>query len=317
MERENEREKNKNEEGTKRKESGCLMEKQEYREYLEKVRRASPNTILAYLGDLEEFDAFLRQNGGGTADKAGNTDVVSYLLHLREKGKSAATINRKLASIRVYYRFLSEIGRIDEDPSAGVRSLRAEKKEIEYLTIEEVDRLLGIPDDSVKGKRDRAILEVLYATGIRVSELASVRIQDVNLRMGFISCLGPHSKARIIPLGRPARAALEEYLYDIRKLLVRGNQEEEALFVNYHGGQLTRQGIWKIIREYAEKAQIGIRITPQTLRNSFAVHMVQNGADLKSLQELLGHEDISATQIYLTVTKNRIKEVYDRTHPRA
>ena len=279
------------------------MEKQEYREYLEKVRKASPNTILAYLGDLEEFDAFSRETGAGsTADRAGNTDVVSYLLHLRKWQSPRATTTETLP-IRVYYRFLSEIGRIDEDPSAGVRSLRAEKKEIEYLTIEEVDRLLGLPDDSVKGKRDRAILEVLYATGIRVSELASVRIQDVNLRMGFISCTGPHSKARIIPLGRPARAALEEYLYDIRKQLVRDKQGEEALFVNYHGGQLTRQGIWKIIREYAEKAQLGIRITPQTLRNSFAVHMVQNGADLKSLQELLGHEDISATQIYLSVTK--------------
>ena len=217
----------------------------------------------------------------------------------------------------MFYKYLLEQKIISENPVSGIKSLKIEKKGIEYLTIEEIDRLLSLPDDSVKGKRDKAILEVLYATGIRVSELVEVKLSDVNIRMGFISCMGIHSKARVIPLGRPARAALEEYIYDIRKVLVRGNTEEKALFVNYHGQQLTRQGLWKIIREYAKKANIENRITPQTLRNSFAVHMVQNGADLKSLQELLGHEDISAMQIYLSETKNRIKDVYDKTHPRA
>ncbi len=293
------------------------MYKEEYKQYLIQVKKTSENTLAAYMSDLAEFDAFLQKSGVSPLTEARNTEMVSYLLQMRRDGKSAATINRKIASIRMFYKYLLEQKIISENPVSGIKSLKIEKKGIEYLTIEEIDRLLSLPDDSVKGKRDKAILEVLYATGIRVSELVEVKLSDVNIRMGFISCMGIHSKARVIPLGRPARAALEEYIYDIRKVLVRGNTEEKALFVNYHGQQLTRQGLWKIIREYAKKANIENRITPQTLRNSFAVHMVQNGADLKSLQELLGHEDISAMQIYLSETKNRIKDVYDKTHPRA
>ena len=293
------------------------MYMEEYKDYLINVKKISQNTLAAYIGDIEEFSAFLKEKGVISPADAKNTEVVSYLLKLREDGKSAATVNRKLASVRMFYKYLTEKKVISDNPAASIKSVKIEKKGIEYLTIEEVDRLLSLPDDSLKGKRDKAILEVLYATGIRVSELVDVKLYDVNIRMGFISCTGERSKARIIPLGRPARAALEEYIYDVRKAFVRGNKKEETLFVNYHGGKLTRQGLWKIIKDYAQKADIGSKITPQTLRNSFAVHMVQNGADLKSLQELLGHEDISATQIYLSVTKNRIKDVYDRTHPRA
>jgi integrase/recombinase XerD len=142
-------------------------------------------------------------------------------------------------------------------------------------------------------------------------------VKDVNLRIGFLTCPGESGKARIIPIGRPARAALEEYIYNSRDMIVKENKEEQALFVNYYGKRMTRQGLWKIMKEYADKAGLSQKLTPHILRNSFAVHMVQNGADLKSLQELLGHEDISATQIYLSVTKNRIKDVYDKTHPRA
>ena len=291
---------------------------EEYAAYLKTEKKTSANTVEAYKGDICEFSAFLQEKTGVPVSAAKNTDLVSYVLSLKENGKSAATINRKVASIRAFYRYLIAKGIITVNPADGIKSVKVERKEIEYLTLAEVDKLLSTPDDSEKGKRDKAILEVLYATGIRVSELVDVRIEDVNLRMGFISCTGPHSKARIIPLGRPARAALEEYIYDVRPMLIKNKaSEESALFVNYHGEKLTRQGLWKIIREYAKKADIESKITPQTLRNSFAVHMVQNGADLKSLQELLGHEDISATQIYLSVTKNRIKDVYDRTHPRA
>lgn len=291
---------------------------EEYAAYLKTEKKTSANTVEAYKGDICEFSAFLQEKTGVPVSAAKNTDLVSYVLSLKENGKSAATINRKVASIRAFYRYLIAKGIITVNPADGIKSVKVERKEIEYLTLAEVDKLLSTPDDSEKGKRDKAILEVLYATGIRVSELVDVRIEDVNLRMGFISCTGPHSKARIIPLGRPARAALEEYIYDVRPMLIKSKvSEESALFVNYHGEKLTRQGLWKIIREYAKKADIESKITPQTLRNSFAVHMVQNGADLKSLQELLGHEDISATQIYLSVTKNRIKDVYDRTHPRA
>lgn len=291
---------------------------EEYAAYLKTEKKTSANTVDAYKGDICEFSAFLQEKTGVPVFAAKNTDLVSYVLSLKEQGKSAATINRKVASLRAFYRYLIAKGIITVNPADGIKSVKVERKEIEYLTLAEVDKLLSTPDDSEKGKRDKAILEVLYATGIRVSELVDVRCEDVNLRMGFISCMGPHSKARIIPLGRPARAALEEYIYDVRPMLIKDKaSEESALFVNYHGEKLTRQGLWKIIREYAAKAEIESKITPQTLRNSFAVHMVQNGADLKSLQELLGHEDISATQIYLSVTKNRIKDVYDRTHPRA
>lgn len=289
----------------------------EYRDYLINTKKTSKNTLAAYTGDIEEFSAFLAGKGVDSLAAAKNTEIVAYLLQMKEEGKSAATVNRKLASLRMFYKYMLEQKLIAENPVAGIKSMKIEKKGIEYLTIEEVDRLLSLPDDSVKGRRDKAILEVLYATGIRVSELVDVKVSDVNIRMGFISCMGQRSKARIIPLGRPARAALEEYIYDVRKALVRSNTDDGTLFVNYHGEKLTRQGLWKIIKDYAKKADIENKITPQTLRNSFAVHMVQNGADLKSLQELLGHEDISATQIYLSVTKNRIKDVYDKTHPRA
>ena len=204
-----------------------------------------------------------------------------------------------------------------DNPTTAIRSPRIDRKNLEYLTIEEVDRLLSVPDDSIKGIRDRAILELLYATGIRVSELIDADVSDINLRMGFITCAGEKSKPRIVPLGRPARAALENYIYDGRSALIKGNKDETALFVNYYGKRITRQGLWKLLKEYGVKAGLDHKLTPNIIRNSFAVHMLQNGADLKSLQELMGHEDISATQVYLSVTKNRIKDVYDKSHPRA
>ena len=254
-------------------------------------------------------------------ENATNTEVVGYLLDLKNTGKSAATVNRKVASLRAFYRFMLEKGYVKENPTLRIKSPKIERKELEYLTVEEMDKLLSLPDGSLRGVRDRAILEVLYATGIRVSEITEANLEDINLRMGFVTCKGEHGKARIVPMGRPAKAALEEYVYDARPKLLRKDQEkgkeERALFVNYAGDRITRQGLWKIIKEYAKKAGIESNITPQTLRNSFAVHMIQNGADIKSLQELLGHEDPSATQVFLSVTKSRIKDVYDNTHPRA
>ena len=239
-------------------------------------------------------------------------------MKLKNEGKSAATVNRKIASLRAFYGFMLQENHVTVNPTANIKSPRIERKSIEYLTIEEVETLLSTPDKSLKGLRDKAILELLYATGIRVSEVAAMNLDEVNLRMGFVTCTGEHGKARIIPMGRPSRAAVEEYIYDVRaKLLKDENSPEKALFVNYTGGRFTRQGLWKLLKEYAALAGLENKLTPQTLRNSFAVHMIQNGADLKSLQELMGHEDITATQIYLSVSKNRIKEVYDRAHPRA
>jgi integrase/recombinase XerD len=278
----------------------------------------SQNTVSAYIRDVDEFSKFLTERTGSNLKDASNTDIVAFLFKLKSGGKSAATLNRKTASIRAFYNYLLEYSFITANPTTNIKSPKITRKEPEYLTIEEVDKLITLPDNSIKGVRDKAIMEILYATGIRVSEIIEADVDDVNLRMGFITCTGEFGKARIVPMGRPARAAMEEYIFESRpKLLKNDSEENRALFVNYIGERITRQGLWKLLKEYARQAGISNKITPQTLRNSFAVHMIQNGADLKSLQDLLGHEDISATQIYLSVTKNRIKDVYDRTHPRA
>ena len=286
--------------------------------YLSKEKKMAQNSLDAYKRDVQEFADMIRDRQGLSLSDASNTEVVAYLLKLKNEGKSAATVNRKIASLRAFYGFMVHENRVSANPTANIKSPRIERKSIEYLTIEEVETLLSAPDKSIKGLRDKAILELLYATGIRVSEIVEMNLDEVNLRMGFVTCTGEHGKARIIPMGRPSRAAVEEYIYDVRaKLLKDENSTENALFVNYNGGRFTRQGLWKLLKEYASISGMDNKLTPQTLRNSFAVHMIQNGADLKSLQELMGHEDITATQIYLSVSKNRIKEVYDRAHPRA
>lgn len=286
--------------------------------YLSSEKKMARNSLEAYKRDVMEFAEMIREKQNLSLNEASNTEVVAYLLKLKNDGKSAATVNRKVASLRAFYNYLTGRKIISDNPTVNIKSPKIERKSIEYLTIEEVDNLLSQPDQSIKGLRDRALLELLYATGIRVSEIVEMNVDEVNLRMGFVTCTGEHGKARIIPMGRPSRAAVEEYIYEIRpKFLRDANSDEKALFVNYAGKRLTRQGLWKLLKEYAKLAGIENKLTPQTLRNSFAVHMIQNGADLKSLQELMGHEDISATQIYLSVTKNRIKEVYDKSHPRA
>lgn len=292
------------------------MHIKEYLGYLEKEKKMTKNTLEAYKRDMLHFVQFVEARGINSVKDIGNTEIVGYVMALKNNGRSVATINRKLASLRSFFGYHLAQGRIASDPTKGVKTPKAEKKDIVYLSIEEMDKVLSLPDDSLKGKRDKAILEMMYATGVRVSELTGIKVQDINLRIGFLSCYAPGSKARVIPLGRPARVALEEYIYDARPE-IKKDKETEILFLNYKGGKLTRQGLWKLIKQYAETAGIATEITPQIFRNSFAVHMIQNGADLKSLQELLGHEDIAATQAYLSVTKSKIKEVYDNAHPRA
>ncbi len=285
--------------------------------YLKNEKKMSENSLAAYKRDVLDFEKYCSKAGKDNILDVTNADVVSYLLALKEEGKSAATVNRKLSSIRSLYKYFNEKGMVNTNPTANIKSPRVERKEISYLTVEEVNKLLSAPDNTLKGKRDRAIFELLYATGIRVNELVAANIEDVNLRIGFFACPGEYGRARIVPLGRPAREAIENYLEDARDMFVKNNRKEQALFVNYYGKRMTRQGFWKLLKTYGKKVGIEDKITPHILRNSFAVHMIQNGADLKSLQELLGHEDIAATQIYLSATKNRIKDVYDKTHPRA
>lgn len=289
----------------------------EFTDYLKSEKHMSENSFSAYQRDVRDFLSFLGTKGVGSPWEAENTEMVSYLLALKNEGRSGATVNRKVASIRAFYNYLISTGLASVNPTTNIKSPKIQRRKIEYLSIEEVERLLAIPDQSVKGVRDKAMLELLYAAGTRVSEAAAANVDDINLRIGFITCDGEHGKARIIPLGRPARSALEDYIYDGRAKLLREKEDHGALFLNYYGERLTRQGVWKVMKDYGRQAGLDHQLSPQILRNSFAVHMIQNGADLKSLQELLGHEDISATQIYLSVTKNRIKEVYDNTHPRA
>lgn len=288
----------------------------DFEKFLVKEKHASDNTVNAYLKDLEHFEEFVMSREIERITDVSNSDIVAYLMELKKQGRSKSTVNRRLTSIRTFYKFLLREGKVRENPAEDIKSPRIEKKDIEFLSIDEVNKLMTLPDESIKGIRDRAILELMYATGIRASELIDMKLDDLNMRMGFVKCTGEHSKARIIPIGRPARHALEDYVYDARPVLLKNNTNEK-LFVNYAGESMTRQGLWKILKEYGEEAKLKIRLTPQVLRNSFAVHMLQNGADIKSIQELMGHEDIAATQAYLAVTKNRIKDVYDRAHPRA
>ena len=285
--------------------------------YLTGEKKAAPNTAQAYARDIRHFAQFLSQRGVCELSQASNADVVAFLMALKAQDRSKSTVNRKLASIRTYYNFMQKKTGLAYNPTENIKSPKIEKKKIEFLSVKEVEALLGLPDQTQKGLRDRAILELLYATGIRASELLEMSCDDINLRMGFLTCSAEHGRARIIPIGRPAREAAELYLQQSRPLLIRNHPQEKHFFVNFHGQPVTRQGLWKILKEYGEAAGLDINLTPLVLRNSFAVHMLQNGADVKSLQELMGHEDISATQVYLAFTKNRIKDVYDRAHPRA
>lgn len=287
----------------------------------------SDNSLAAYIADISEFAALAQKRGIQELSQAGEAEVVSYVMSLKQENKAASTIKRKLASLRNFYSYLVKNGTIKENPISGIKSPKTVRKEIEYLQLDELEGVFKLPFTGVKGIRDKAMIELLYATGIRVREFVELRLCDVNLKLGFITCTGEFGKARIIPMGTYCKKAIDDYLNEARpKLISKGTDDEnteesaasqEALFLNRMGKQMTRQGIWKILKEYSNAAGLGDKLTPQTLRNSFAAHMIQNGADLKSLQELMGHEDATATQIYLSLTKNRIKDVYDRTHPRA
>ena len=283
--------------------------------YMEKEKGSSKSTLSAYVADIWDFTDFLNGRGKEPEDAA-NADVAAYVMSLTDAGKSHATINRRLASLRAFYNYLVTIRAVNINPTTGIKSAKVARKELEYLSVEEVEQLLDIKDDTAAGKRDRAMLELMYATGIRASEACSANVSDIDLRIGFIS-VKSGGKPRMVPIGRPARAALKDYLQNARPELLKKKQDTGALFLSYIGERLTRQGVWKILKQRGDEAGLTDRLSPQILRNSFAAHMVQNGADIKSLQDILGHEDITATRIYLSLTKNRIIDVYDKAFPRA
>ncbi len=295
---------------------GKLVE--EFIHYLTVEKGLANNTLDSYKRDLTAFYQFIKKNYANTPIiQTNRTHIMAYLINLKNNGRATTTISRNLASIRSFYQFLLRDRHILKDPSQNLESPKIDKRLPKVLTINQIDDLLQIPDTSNSaGLRDKAMLELLYATGTRVSELVSLNVEDLNLKMGLVKCFGKGSKERIIPLGSVAIDSINTYINNGRIKLLR-TDTENALFLNHHGRRITRQGFWKIIKKYAKMANISTDITPHTLRHSFATHLLENGADLRSVQEMLGHADISTTQIYTHLTKAKLKEVYTRSHPRA
>ena len=289
------------------------------REYIEsfgKFLKKSDNTIASYKGDINHYTDYLNQNNIFDYKKTTKTTVLTYLLYLQKTGRANSTVSRAVASLRAFYDYLiSECGLDFPDPTSGLEVPRIERRMPNILTTREVELFLEQPDShDTKGMRDRAMLELLYATGIRVSELIHLKMSDVNLQIGFVRC-HDERRERIVPIGTIAKDAVSVYIEKARPELLKA--ESELLFVNCSGGELSRQGFWKIVKQYQKKANIKTDITPHVLRHSFAAHLLENGADLKSIQEMLGHADIASTQVYSRLINNKIKDVYAKAHPRA
>ena len=294
------------------------MEKQlkQFLKFLEHDKKASNNTIQSYKRDLEQYKNYLI-NHNLKYNKVKEEEIKEYLNYLvKEENKKASTISRMIASIRSFYQYEVKNKKVTTNPIENLQSPKVEKKMPCILTTQEVELLLSQPTDvDLKGIRDKAMLEFAYATGMRVTEIISLDVEDVNLEQGYVICKGK-SKTREIPLGRMALKSVKEYLDKSRDILVKSDKEK-ALFVNINGKRLTRQGFWKIIKYYQEQAHIDKDITPHTLRHSFATHLLQNGADLKSIQTMLGHSDISSTQVYMKFQNDGLNDIYKKAHPRA
>ena len=293
------------------------MEKQIklFLEFLQQEKKLSDNTLQSYRRDILQYEEYVGKNKINYA-KVNQEDVKTYLEHLKEIGKKPSTVSRNLASIRSFYQFLIRIKKVKHDPTENIQSPKIEKRVPNVLTSQEVELLLEQPKNiDLKGIRDKAMLEFAYATGMRVTEIISLDINDVNIEEAFVICRNG-SKQRNIPLGSLSLKALKEYIEEARPILIK-NENEKALFVNINGDRLTRQGFWKIIKYYKEQAHITKDITPHVLRHSFATHLLQNGADLKAIQTMLGHSDISSTQVYMQFQDPGLKDIYQKAHPRA
>lgn len=283
-----------------------------YENYLTKVKKASSNTISSYLRDIRQFSEWLDVD----VLEASQLNISNYLRYMEEDGRSAATISRTLASLKNFYSYLVSSGFCEKTPVIEIKVSRGEKKLPQILTGREIELLLAQPVCvDAKGYRDKAMLEVMYATGMRVSELIDLDITDVNLEQGVIKC-STSKKNRVVPLYPAALRALSIYIRDIRESML-ANADEPALFVNINGSRMSRQGFWKLLKHYQSTAHIDKEITPHTLRHSFAVHLLENGVDLGSLQELMGHCDISSTQMYTQMINQKLKSVYEKCHPKA
>ena len=288
-----------------------------YENYLTKVKQASANTVFSYMRDIRQFSGWLALNEECSVLEASELNIAGYLSYLKEDGRSAATISRSLASLKNFYAYVVSTGFLEDSPvTSGIHVERGAKKLPQTLSGEDVEKLLAQPAPvDAKGTRDKAMLEVMYATGIRVTELIELDLDDVNLDLKSIR-VGSGKKTRAIPLYPGALQALSKYLRDVRDTMI-ADHSEKALFVNVNGARMSRQGFWKILKFYQNKAQIRQEITPHTLRHSFALHLIENGADLSSVKELMGHSDISSTQVYTQMINQKLKNVYDKCHPKA
>ena len=287
-----------------------------YENYLTKVKQASDNTVFSYIRDIRQFASWLNSYVGANIVDVTQLNIRTYLSYLEDCGKSNATTSRSIASLKNFYAYLVSSGFVEESPVVDVHVERGEKKLPQILTSKEIEMLLSQPTCvDAKGYRDKAMLEVMYATGIRVSELIELDLDDVNLDQGVIVCAN-NKKSRVIPLYPAALRALKAYVKDVRTAML-SDPKESALFVNVNGARMSRQGFWKILKHYQDTAGIEKEITPHTLRHSFAVHLLENGADIDSLQELMGHSDISSTQMYTQFINQKIKSVYKKCHPKA
>ena len=288
----------------------------EYTSFMTDIRHKSLNTVESYKRDVTQYISYLDGTGVTDISSTTKTTVLSYLLYLQKEGRASSTVSRTLASLRSYYLFMMQNGVVKSNQTSNLEAPHVEKKIPKILSGEEVELLLEQPKNcDNKGIRDKAMLELLYATGIRVSELINLDVSDVNVPMSFVRCKGG-KKERIIPMGHQAKDALENYINNVRKYMVK-DENETALFVNCSGARLSRQGFWKLIKYYQHIAGIETDITPHTLRHSFAAHLLENGADLHSIQEMMGHADISSTQVYSRMMNSKIKDVYAKAHPRA
>ena len=294
-----------------------LMDKQIklFLDFLENDKKLVSNTLQSYKRDILQYQEYVQENNINYL-KVNSNDIKSYFEYLSKSGKKKTTISRNLASLRSFYQFLVRTKKVKKDPTNGVQSPKPEKKIPNILTAKEVELLLEQPKSvDLKGIRDKAMLEFAYATGMRVTEIISLDINDVNFKDNFVTCRSGHKK-RTIPLGNLSIKALSEYVNSSRPYLIK-DESTKALFVNINGRRLTRQGFWKIVKYYKEQANITKDITPHVLRHSFATHLLQNGADLKAIQIMLGHSDISSTQIYMQFQNESLKEIYKKAHPRA
>ena len=288
---------------------------QEFIDYLHNTRGTSKNTEVSYERDLKKLEQYLTEEGIETGEQVTSTVLNSYVLYMERRNFAASSISRSIASIRAFFQFLCQKDGWKENPAEKLKAPKIEKKLPDILTVEEVDLLLRQPKgNTAKGIRDKAMLELLYATGIRVSELIGLKVNDINLKLGYLNC-SSGGRERVIPFGTTAKQAVENYMAKSRAQLL-GEGKSDFLFLNCSGKSMSRQGFWKVLKGYAASAGIQQDITPHTLRHSFAAHLVQNGADLKSVQEMMGHSDISTTQIYMNMNIHKIRDVYMKAHPR-